>query len=238
MVAWGRFKRRLAAADALIYEEIERRRREPEVEERSDVLSVLLGARDEDGEPMTDVELRDELMTMLAAGHETTATGLAWAFDLLLHNPAPLGAPARRARGRRRRLPRRGGDRDAAAAAGDRRGRADAEGAAHDRRLGPAGRDPGVSGDRDRPPARGPVSERARVPAGAVPRRGREVLHVAAVRRRDPALHRRRARPGGDGRGAAGGPRSAWSSSRSARAPIRSCWAGSRWRRRTACGCG
>ena len=87
---WGRFKRRLAAADALIYEEIERRRRASGVEERTDVLSVLLGARDENGDPMTDVELRDELMTMLAAGHETTATGLAWAFDLLLHNPAPM----------------------------------------------------------------------------------------------------------------------------------------------------
>ena len=87
---WGKFKRRLAVADALIYEEIERRRREPELPERSDVLSVLLRARDENGEPMTNVELRDELMTMLAAGHETTATGLAWAFDLLLHNPATL----------------------------------------------------------------------------------------------------------------------------------------------------
>jgi cytochrome P450 len=54
------------------------------------VLSLLLRARDEDGEPMSDVELRDELMTMLAAGHETTATGLAFAFDLLLHNPAVL----------------------------------------------------------------------------------------------------------------------------------------------------
>jgi cytochrome P450 len=87
---WGTFKRRLAVADALIYEEIERRRREPELSDRSDVLSLLLEARDENGEPMTNVELRDELMTMLAAGHETTATGLAWALDLLLHNPATL----------------------------------------------------------------------------------------------------------------------------------------------------
>jgi cytochrome P450 len=87
---WGRFKRQLAAADALIYEEIQRRRRAPDVEGGSDVLSLLLRARDENGEPMSDVELRDELMTMLAAGHETTATGLAWAFDLLLHNPAVL----------------------------------------------------------------------------------------------------------------------------------------------------
>jgi cytochrome P450 len=84
------FDRRLAAADALLYEEIERRRAEADLEERTDVLSLLLRARDEDGEPMSDVELRDELFTMLAAGHETTATGLAFAFDLLLQNPAEL----------------------------------------------------------------------------------------------------------------------------------------------------
>jgi cytochrome P450 len=54
------------------------------------VLSLLLRARDEEGRPMTDAELRDELFTMLGAGHETTATGLAFAFDLLLHEPAVL----------------------------------------------------------------------------------------------------------------------------------------------------
>ncbi len=86
----GLIDRRLRANDELLYEEIERRRREPDLEERSDVLSLLLRARDEDGRPMTDVELRDELMTMLAAGHETTSTGLAWAFDLLLHDPRVL----------------------------------------------------------------------------------------------------------------------------------------------------
>jgi cytochrome P450 len=87
---WGRFRRRLAVADALLYEEIDRRRREPDLAERTDVLSLLLRARDDEGEPMTDPELRDELMTMLGAGHETTATGLAWAFDLLMHNPDAL----------------------------------------------------------------------------------------------------------------------------------------------------
>jgi cytochrome P450 len=85
-----RFSRRLRAADALLYEEIARRRREPDLEERPDVLSLLLRARDEDGQPMTDAELRDELFTMLGAGHETTATGLAFAFELLLHNPGAL----------------------------------------------------------------------------------------------------------------------------------------------------
>jgi cytochrome P450 len=86
----GRFARRLRAADAVLFEEIERRRREPDLEERSDVLSLLLRARDEQGHPMTDAELRDELFTMLAAGHETTATGLAFAFELLLRNPPVL----------------------------------------------------------------------------------------------------------------------------------------------------
>ncbi|HEX8065237.1 MAG TPA: cytochrome P450 [Thermoleophilaceae bacterium] len=86
----GRLARRLRAADALIYEEIARRREATDLDERTDVLSLLLRARDEDGRPMTDSELRDELFTMLAAGHETTATGLAFAIELLLRNPDVL----------------------------------------------------------------------------------------------------------------------------------------------------
>jgi cytochrome P450 family 135 len=88
---WGRFQRRLAVADRLIYEEITRRRSQPDLDERTDVLSLLLRARDEEGGAMSDPELRDELLTMLAAGHETTATGLAFAFDLLLRHPEALG---------------------------------------------------------------------------------------------------------------------------------------------------
>src|SRR3954454_9195240 len=87
---WGRFQRRLAAADRLIYEEVARRRSQPDLEERTDVLSLLLRARDEDGRAMSDAELRDELLTMLAAGHETTATALAFALDLLMRNPDKL----------------------------------------------------------------------------------------------------------------------------------------------------
>src|SRR4051795_3167468 len=87
----GRLARRLRAADALLYEEIARRRGEPDLSERTDVLSLLLQARDENGHGMSDAELRDELFTMLAAGHETTATGLAFAIDLLLRNPDVLG---------------------------------------------------------------------------------------------------------------------------------------------------
>ena len=86
----ARFRRALAAVDELIYAEIADRRADPEGEDRDDVLSLLLRARHEDGSPMTDTELRDELMTLLTAGHETTATGLAWAFERLLRNPRVL----------------------------------------------------------------------------------------------------------------------------------------------------
>jgi cytochrome P450 len=86
----GRLVRLLRRADALVYDEIARRQEASDLAERDDVLSLLLAARDEDGRPLSDAELRDELMTMLLAGHETTATALAFAFDLLLHNPAPL----------------------------------------------------------------------------------------------------------------------------------------------------
>ncbi|HET7445120.1 MAG TPA: cytochrome P450 [Solirubrobacterales bacterium] len=87
---WGRFVRSREALDAFIYEEIALRRAEPGYEERDDVLSLLLSARDEDGQPMSDVELRDELITILGAGHETTATGLAWAVERLVRNPQVL----------------------------------------------------------------------------------------------------------------------------------------------------
>jgi cytochrome P450 len=84
---WRRFLRARAAADELFYDEIRRRRAEPGFEERDDVLSLLLQARHEDGRAMSDVELRDELMTLVGAGHETTATALCWAFELILRNP-------------------------------------------------------------------------------------------------------------------------------------------------------
>ncbi len=83
----ARFRRALAAVDELIYAEIADRRAAPDGDERDDVLSLLLRARHEDGSAMTDTELRDELMTLLTAGHETTATGLAWAFERLLRTP-------------------------------------------------------------------------------------------------------------------------------------------------------
>jgi cytochrome P450 len=86
---WRRYRRRLERVDALLYDEIARRRGDPGLGERTDVLSLLLRAEDRDGgEGMTDAELRDELMTLLIAGHETTATALAWAFERLARHPA------------------------------------------------------------------------------------------------------------------------------------------------------
>jgi cytochrome P450 len=84
---WGRFLRDRDQADALLYDEIARRRDDPAGE---DILSVLLEARDEDGRPLTDRELRDELITLLLAGHETTATSIGWAFERLLRTPVAL----------------------------------------------------------------------------------------------------------------------------------------------------
>ncbi|HEX2128509.1 MAG TPA: cytochrome P450 [Solirubrobacterales bacterium] len=79
------FARMLERTDALLAEEIAERRADPDLESRDDILSMLVAARFEDGSRMSDTELRDQLMTLLLAGHETTATGLAWTFDLLLH---------------------------------------------------------------------------------------------------------------------------------------------------------
>ena len=69
----------------MIFELIDRRR--AEAEEGDDILSMLVAARHEDGSPMSHQELRDELMTLLVAGHETTASELAWAFERLARSP-------------------------------------------------------------------------------------------------------------------------------------------------------
>ena len=80
-----------AAVDELVVDEIRRRRADPATADRDDVLSLLVQARDEEGEPMTDAEIRDELMTLMVAGHETTATALAWALEQLARHPHVLG---------------------------------------------------------------------------------------------------------------------------------------------------
>jgi cytochrome P450 family 135 len=84
------FRRPIEAVDEQLFEVIGARRAEQDLEERDDILSLLLQARDEDGEPMSDQELRDELMTLLVAGHETTATALAWAIERLVRHPGKL----------------------------------------------------------------------------------------------------------------------------------------------------
>jgi len=84
------FRRVLDPADELIHAEIRERRRSGDLEERDDIMSLLLQAEHEDGSPMSDKELRDELMTLLVAGHETTATSLAWALERLVRHPEML----------------------------------------------------------------------------------------------------------------------------------------------------
>jgi cytochrome P450 len=76
----------LRQTDRLLYQVI-RERRAAGGSDRSDVLSLLLQARDEDGQPMSDGELRDELVTLVLAGHETTANQLAWTFERLVRFP-------------------------------------------------------------------------------------------------------------------------------------------------------
>jgi len=87
---WHEYVRSRAAIDALLFELIDERRADPSAEERDDVLAMLLAARHEDGSQMSEQELRDELMTLLVAGHETTASELAWAFERLARAPEAL----------------------------------------------------------------------------------------------------------------------------------------------------
>ncbi len=111
--AFARFEKQLKEVDDLLYAEIAEHRTRPDLGEREDILSMLMlaefedgpsaerpseiagddereGAKHESGRGMSDKELRDQLMTLLLAGHETTATALAWTFDLLLRHPEPL----------------------------------------------------------------------------------------------------------------------------------------------------
>ncbi len=88
----GLVKRVVERADRTLYALIAQRRAElatsgPDAP-RTDILSLLLATTDEDGQPMSDQEVRDELVTLVLAGHETTANSLAWAFERLLRNPA------------------------------------------------------------------------------------------------------------------------------------------------------
>lgn len=91
LTPWGKFMRMSRELDAMIKTEVDKRQQAAaagQTGDGEDVLAMLLQARDDQGEPMTFQELRDELVTMLVAGHETTATTLAWTLGYLLREPA------------------------------------------------------------------------------------------------------------------------------------------------------
>jgi cytochrome P450 len=94
---WRSLRRNMVDADRLLYAEIADRRTDPALATRTDALAKLVRAADEDGNTMTDRELRDQLITLLVAGHDTTATGLAWALERLTRHPAILDKAVRAA---------------------------------------------------------------------------------------------------------------------------------------------
>jgi cytochrome P450 len=87
---WRGFLRTRAELDRVLYDEIDRTVRDPLLPDRQDILALLASARDEHGNGLTRTELRDQLTSLLIAGHETTATGLAWSIERLLRHPHVL----------------------------------------------------------------------------------------------------------------------------------------------------
>ncbi|MGA9858935.1 MAG: cytochrome P450 [Solirubrobacteraceae bacterium] len=87
---WARFTALRVRIDGLLDELIDVARTDPALQERSDVLALMVQARHQDGTPMTNPEIRDELVTMLVAGHETTAHTLSWAVERLRRHPQVL----------------------------------------------------------------------------------------------------------------------------------------------------
>jgi cytochrome P450 len=94
---WSRYKAVQARADELLRTEIDMCRADRELASRSDVLAMLVRHREDDGTAMTTHEIRDQLVTLLLAGHETTATGLAWVFERLVRHPVILAEATRAA---------------------------------------------------------------------------------------------------------------------------------------------
>ncbi len=202
---WRRFERIRGEADQLIFDLIDRRRSEQT--ERDDILSMLVGARHEDGTPMSHQELRDELMTLLVAGHETTASELAWAFERLARAPDVVA-----------RL-----HEEVDADAGDEYVTATIQETLRRRPVLPNAaprlvKQPIEIGGWEYPPGRLPGRERLPdpsrpghlpgplcLPAGALRRRVARHLHVDPVRRRSPPLPGRELRAPGDEDRAEGG---------------------------------
>lgn len=87
---WPQRARARKDIDDVVMPLIAQRRNDPRLDERLDILALLMCARGDDGEQLSDSEIRDDLITLMLAGHETTATTLAWVFDLLLHHPEAL----------------------------------------------------------------------------------------------------------------------------------------------------
>ncbi len=94
---WRSLRRNTEEADRLLYAEIADRRADPDLASRTDALAMLVRADEADGGAMTDRELRDQLITLLVAGHDTTATGLSWALERLIRHPAILDKAVRAA---------------------------------------------------------------------------------------------------------------------------------------------
>ena len=213
--------------DGMLGAEIAERRADP----REDILSLLVTARFEDGEPMDDQEIRDQLMTLLLAGHETTATGLAWTFDLLLRHPPVLErlvaevdagqeAYLRAVVSESLRL------RPVVPLAGRRlsqelRVNGHVLPARHRRHAR----------DLARPHAPRPLPGALRVPARALPRARARDLRLGPVRRRRAALHRGGVRGDGDAGRAGGDPARGGRCGRPPRRPSGSRGATSRSRR-------
>jgi cytochrome P450 len=94
---WRGVRRRIDEADRLLRAEIAERRADPDLASRTGALARVVGAAGQDGRTMTDAELRDQLMTLLVAGHDTTATGLSWALERLTRHPSTLAKAVRAA---------------------------------------------------------------------------------------------------------------------------------------------
>ena len=188
----GELGQALDRLDGLIYDELARRREQQDLGEREDILSLLLQARDEDGQAMTDGELRDELVTLLLAGHETTATAIAWAIERLVRHPDKLARlVAEIDAGEETSTCRRSSTRRCACARSCRW----SCGLLHEPlRVGgyvlPVGtRVIAVDLPDEQQPAR--VRRAEGVPARALPGRAARHVRLDPVRRRHPPLHRR-----------------------------------------------